>query len=235
MTTLPIHPRSATIGGLRPLVWGTGLLLSAVAMAAMLVVYSLVFFSFGLVLASVVVSFLCAIPAAGLVEQRRDCFLMATVIGVATAAPVLLAATEQFLSAIQVLFLCIATVVLTIGCCRTLNILMDRSFAASIVLIAGVLWITLPVWASPWLDRPAMSFVVDWVLPIQPVIALNGAYPSLGAWSHQAVSYKWLTNLGTDVPYKLPENAWPAILAHVAAAGAVLAIWRGRSNAKTQA
>lgn len=92
------------------------------------------------------------------------------------------------------------------------------AFAQTLVLLAWMAWMTWPVWLGPLWPHASAAPWLNRLLPFNPVAAIGGAMIDLGDWTHQPIAYKYLVNLGQDVPYEPPTSAWPAIVAHGVAA-----------------
>lgn len=94
--------------------------------------------------------------------------------------------------------------------------------AAGLTVFFGLLWLTWPVWLSPWLTQS----LADWLVPANPLFAINSVLKHLGAWDRAPIAYRSLTVLNQDIPYRLPRSIIPACLAHaiIAAAGLFLPI-----------
>lgn len=87
-------------------------------------------------------------------------------------------------------------------------------------------WFVVPCWIGVgWSDT-----AVGWVTAVQPVLVLNGVWPSLGDWTHQALAYRWLTRLGQDLGYGLGESVAVAVCVYLAIAGATA--WVGRGSGR---
>ena len=114
---------------------------------------------------------------------------------------------------------------------------VEPTVGGAVVLAAGLAWLALPVWLSPWLDR--LEPAVDALVRAHPVLAINGAVAGLAPWTEMPVMYR-LTSLGQDVPYRLPGTVWPCVAAHAvtglvgwlgsAAVSRVRARWWGGSS-----
>jgi hypothetical protein len=78
--------------------------------------------------------------------------------------------------------------------------------ASAIVTLAGLAWLTLPIWMSGSV----------WIA-IHPVFAINAACKELGIWTEQRVAYR-LISLGQDTAYRLPSTVFPAVCFHAALA-----------------
>jgi hypothetical protein len=99
--------------------------------------------------------------------------------------------------------------------------------ASAIVTTISLLWLTWPVWASPWL--PGHS--VRWIVTFHPLMAINTAARDLGIWTEQRVAYR-LTNLGQDVPYQLPSSVWPCVALHTILAACSLPLAASRTSGR---
>ncbi|MGA2501909.1 MAG: hypothetical protein ABSH20_29555 [Tepidisphaeraceae bacterium] len=91
------------------------------------------------------------------------------------------------------------------------------TMAAAVTVVAGVLWLSWPIWMAPWLSGPAGEKTVARLVAMHPAFALNGrlirAFPV--PWAQYRLAYE-LTNIGDDIPYELPRAVWPCVLLHVA-------------------
>ena len=107
------------------------------------------------------------------------------------------------------------------ACARALRALrIDAVPASAITITLALLWLTWPV----WLARALTPDVVDWLTPAHPPMAINGVLPHLGVWSEHAVAYRYLINLGQDLPYQLPTSILATVFAHVIAGGILFAV-----------
>lgn len=95
--------------------------------------------------------------------------------------------------------------------------LLLRSFnlpaplASALTVLPALLWLTWPVWLSPWLTEPLAS----WLVPAHPGFAINSVLKHLGTWDHAPIAYSTLTVLDQDVPYHLPTTIVPSVVLHV--------------------
>lgn len=98
--------------------------------------------------------------------------------------------------------------------------------ASALAIIAGFLWLTWPVWLSHALTQG----LVSWLVPIDPLMAVNAVLKHLGTWDHQPIAYRSLTVLNQDVAYHLPRSIMPAFLFHLllGASGILLPLRWGR-------
>jgi hypothetical protein len=99
-------------------------------------------------------------------------------------------------------------------------------FAAAAATLAALLWLSWPIWLAPWVYD---AHVAARLIAPHPLLALNGILRGWYAlpWAQHALAYP-LTNLGDDVPYRLPTSIWPALLLHLpfALAGAIAVVTR---------
>ncbi len=95
---------------------------------------------------------------------------------------------------------------------------LGRVGAAAVGVVLALLWLSWPVWLSPWLNGARGEMLVGWLVPPHPLMAVNAAVQDrLGVWSQQTLAYH-LTNLGQHVAYSLPTGVGVAVMAHGAAA-----------------
>ena len=86
--------------------------------------------------------------------------------------------------------------------------------AAAIAVVLGLLWMTWPVWLSPWVTgTPRGEQAVGLLTQLHPPLALNGLLSHLGVWGEQRIAYQ-VTALGQDVPYQLPGGVLPSLVFH---------------------
>jgi len=131
----------------------------------------------------------------------------------------------QWLSAYVLLVACIiAAAGVAVALSRWV---MRELFASAVVVMIALAWLTWPIWLSGWIDRPSVVRAIDWLVPVHPLLALNGLLAHLGVWGEQRLMYQ-LTSLGQDVPYAFPSTIAPATLAHLLLGGALLLLARGR-------
>lgn len=90
--------------------------------------------------------------------------------------------------------------------------------AAAIPILLGLLWLTWPVWLSPWLTQP----MADWLVPANPLFAINATLRHLGTWDRAPLAYRALTSLNQDVPYRLPGSIALACILHAIVALATM-------------
>lgn len=84
--------------------------------------------------------------------------------------------------------------------------------SARLVVIAGIAWFASPVLLANVMTggSPVTSFITRY----HPLFALNRVMIDQGAWSSSEFAYQYLTPLGQDAPYILPESVWPCVIAH---------------------
>jgi hypothetical protein len=93
--------------------------------------------------------------------------------------------------------------------------------AAAVGVVTGLLWLSWPVWLSPWLEGARGEAVVGWLVPAHPLFALNAVHADRGAWTHHAALMYNLTHLGQHLRYAMPAHPWWCVLGHtLLAAGA---------------
>lgn len=97
--------------------------------------------------------------------------------------------------------------------------------------LIALLWI---IWfASPVLMAHAMlaqhgQNVADFITRYHPLFAFNRVLLDQGLWTGGDIAYRFLTPLGQDVPYALPETIWPCVIGHLLITGVCLLVWRAR-------
>lgn len=94
-------------------------------------------------------------------------------------------------------------------------------FASAIVTVAVLAWLTWPIWLSAWIDQPSVVRAMDWLVPVHPLLALNGLLAHMGVWGELPLMYQ-LTSLGQDVPYSLPATVATCAALHFLFGGALL-------------
>ncbi len=201
--------------GVRLVFAACALLLLAMALFAILLIYSSIYLSLGLVFATIPIAIALAIPAALVVVGRREIVIFALLLSICLTAPILVARWDLWRSDLQLFLLLLSVVILIASFVRLLLCWMDRSFVMSIILLLALVWMTFPIWAARLMPGHANDQWLIVLLNIHPTIGLNAAYLSLGEWAHQRIAYRWLTNLGQDVSYLMPfGQALYSILFH---------------------
>lgn len=103
--------------------------------------------------------------------------------------------------------------------------------AAGLVVLFAMLWLTWPIWLSAWIDHSMVVRLIGWLVPIHPLLAMNGLLVHLGVWGEWPMMYK-LTSLGQDMPYRLPASVATSAAFHFLIGGALLlAVGRGNNRA----
>jgi hypothetical protein len=107
--------------------------------------------------------------------------------------------------------------------------------ASATTVVCSLIWLTWPVWISPYLQGTRSNPIVDRIISIHPLFAVNGVLANLGEWSHWPIAYTQLTRLGQDISYTFPATVWPAALVHLIPGAALwwVAMW-GRARAKAR-
>lgn len=93
---------------------------------------------------------------------------------------------------------------------------IPTGFAIGLLLVQGVLFLTWPVWAAHLLLKFDSQWLVDLLVKIDPIFAINGSIDPTDAITHRPLAYR-LMNLGQDIPYTMPRSVWPCMIVHVAA------------------
>jgi hypothetical protein len=106
--------------------------------------------------------------------------------------------------------------------------------AAAVGVIAGVLWLTWPVWAAAAIEGPRGQRVAGWLIKVGPVFAINSAVKEMGVWSERGIAYR-STNLNQTVAYTLPESVWPCAACHLVLGAAMIYVgnWRREDQRDT--
>jgi hypothetical protein len=130
----------------------------------------------------------------------------------------------QWLTAYILLAACaIAAAGLTLALARGIGAL----FASALTTVIGLAWLTWPIWLSAWIDHPSVVGVIGWLVPLHPLLALNGLLAHLGVWGESPLMYQ-LTSLGQDVPYNLPHSIAMCAGTHLLLGGALLLLSAAR-------
>lgn len=103
------------------------------------------------------------------------------------------------------------------------------SFAIGLLLVQSVLFLTWPIWAASLLIQFDAQPLVDLLVKVGPLFAINGAIDPTDAFTHRPLAYR-LMNLGQDIPYEMPNSIWPSVLLHVASGfpGVLWYVWKQR-------
>lgn len=100
-----------------------------------------------------------------------------------------------------------------IGALRAVR--LPSPLAGLLVMLSVGVWLTLPVWLSPYWSS---GLALDRLLDSHPLFAANALFAELGDWSHAPLAYNRLTNLNQDIPFALPTSIAWCLSAHVTAA-----------------
>lgn len=110
---------------------------------------------------------------------------------------------------------------------------LGRITASAAGVVLAILWLTWPVWLSPWLNGRRGEAIAAWLTPPHPMMAINAVVQDqLGIWSQQTLAYH-LTNLGQHVAYTLPGGIAVAATVHLTiglALGALAGFIKTRSD-----
>jgi hypothetical protein len=104
--------------------------------------------------------------------------------------------------------------------------------SGAICTLLAIAWLTWPVWLSPALHGEPGARTVSWLVPANPIFAINGVLRErFGHWAEQGIAYNF-TNLGDDIPYSIPHGVWKCVLLHavIGAAGFILLATRRRQT-----
>jgi hypothetical protein len=85
--------------------------------------------------------------------------------------------------------------------------------SAALSVIAGLAWMTWPIWLSPTWNGGESENSVARLVVCHPGITLNGQLLHLGVWTEQSVAYH-LTDLSQNVSYSPPRHVYPCVLLH---------------------
>lgn len=112
---------------------------------------------------------------------------------------------------------------------------LPAAFAIGLLLLQSALFLTWPIWSSSLLVRFESQPLVDLLVMIGPLFAINGSIDPTDPFTHRPLAYR-LMNLGQDVPYEMPHSIWPCVLVHFAAGvpGVLMQAFAQRNNVKTQ-
>lgn len=197
----------------------------ALTAVAMTVAYLVVGATLGLLFAGVVIATVVTPPlVSSRIEPLESLFAAGGVIdgvGIVWLAAALLSpgiTLAQWLQAYVVLVACgIALWAMTV----TLHRATGATAAAAIVVVIACLWLTWPIYASPWISRGVVALLA----PVHPLFALNRVFIDLGIWTQQRLMYR-LTTLGQDTPLALPATILPCVVFHTIIAGLLaLPLW----------
>lgn len=97
--------------------------------------------------------------------------------------------------------------------------------AIGCLITHSILFLTWPVWGSHWMVRHDVQWLVDALVRVGPLFAINTAIDPTDPLTHRPMAYR-LTNLGQDIPYALPTYVWWCVATHVLAGIPGLCVYR---------
>jgi len=156
--------------------------------------------------------------------RLRDAMIVAGAMVAAVAIGWVLTAFGANLSFIQWLACCLILAAYAFALTA-----LARATAAWFATLLGVVWLTWPVWTSPFLNITLARCLT----PAHPMFTLNAVLFDRGAWLEQPLMYRY-SALGQDVPYTLPQSIWPCVIGH-ALIGLILlgpGWWRARGQSR---
>jgi hypothetical protein len=107
------------------------------------------------------------------------------------------------------------------GLAAALARLTGYALAVAGTLLIAMAWLAWPVWLSAWVDAPRVAAAMNWLVPVHPLLSMNGLLAHLGVWGELPLMYQ-LTSLGQDVPYHLPASVAPCAALHFLLGGTLL-------------
>jgi uncharacterized membrane protein len=193
------------------------LLSGTIALGAALSCYAVLHVSLGTVFSSVFMVGLISIAFGESARTLLQAVILSIVLAIASTMPILLALVDRpttIGATFQLLLLCMVVGLFLLTFTQLLSHFLGHAIAAAVVLIVWLAWMTWPVWMSQAFATPIGVWTIDHLFVHQPLMAISGAFPQMGDWSHTPFAYKYLTNLGQDVLYARPTSAWSAIVSH---------------------
>lgn len=97
------------------------------------------------------------------------------------------------------------------------------SVAAGLSVVAGLCWLTWPIWLSQTWHGEDSAPAVSRALAFHPAMTINVQSPRLAVWTEQSVAYH-LSDLGQDVTYAPTHSIWPTVLLHGLIGGGFLTL-----------
>ncbi len=201
------------------------LLSGTIALGAALSCYVVLHVSLGTVFSCVFIVGLISIAFGASARTALQNIILSIVLAIAATTPILLALVDRPTTTgatFQLVLLCMVIGLFLLTLTQLLSRLIGRAIAPVLVLIVWLAWMTWPVWMSQAFATPIGVWTIDHLFAHQPLMAISGAFPQMGDWSHTPIAYKYLTNLGQDVLYARPTSAWSAIVSHGVLAIALL-------------
>ncbi len=87
------------------------------------------------------------------------------------------------------------------------------AFAIGVLIVQSALVLTWPIWAAKLLLKFDSQWLVDLLVKIGPLFAINASLDPTDAFTHRPLAYR-LMNLGQDIPYTMPMSIWPCVIVH---------------------
>jgi hypothetical protein len=131
----------------------------------------------------------------------------------------------QWLAAYVLLAACVLA---AMGIAVALERLIGAVSAAATAIIVTLAWLAWPIWLSAWISSSAVVRAIDWLVPIHPLLAMNGLFQNLDIWGEWPIMYQF-TSLGQDVPYSFPSSVAFSAAFHFLLGGALI-FTVGRGN-----
>ncbi len=101
--------------------------------------------------------------------------------------------------------------------------------SAAIATTVGALWLTWPIWLATALRSNGGPWMVRWLIPAHPLMAINHVMIDQGVWLQNRLIYRHVT-LGQDIPYELPQSILPCVAFHLLVGAAMVVVARGASG-----
>jgi hypothetical protein len=96
--------------------------------------------------------------------------------------------------------------------------------AAALVTLISLAWLSWPIWLSGHLAGRAGASIANDLVWAHPLFAMNATLHPFDSWDHYPFMYSTLTTLNQDVPYRIPQSIWPAVLIHAIPAVVILSL-----------
>lgn len=106
------------------------------------------------------------------------------------------------------------------------------AFAIGLLLVQSVLFLAWPVWTAHLLLKFDSQRLVDLLVNVGPVFAINASIDPTDAITHRPLAYR-LMNLGQDLPYTMPRSVWRCVIVHTLAGvpGILAMLWKREQSA----